>query len=220
MANQGGHPDTRRPAGRSAEAFTRAYTRGITEQLPAPAPPGPDTPSRAGVIRDTRAGSRTGTRGLTAAAVAGDAFALHGAVITPDAAWDDGYVVVDNDTIAELTRTPPTGAAQVIDTDGVILPGLIDLHGHPEFNVFPAWEPPRQFTNRYQWRASDLYHQLVRDPQNQLLQNCRRAPSSATPRSAPWSAGSPPCKAPATPPAPREQCLKSVDDRGGAVPSR
>ena len=29
----------------------------------------------------------------------------------------------------------------VIDTDGVILPGLIDLHGHPEFNVFAAWEP-------------------------------------------------------------------------------
>jgi 5-methylthioadenosine/S-adenosylhomocysteine deaminase len=30
---------------------------------------------------------------------------------------------------------------------GVILPGLIDLHGHPEFNVLAAWEaaePVRQ----------------------------------------------------------------------------
>jgi hypothetical protein len=63
---------------------------------------------------------------VTAAAVAGEAFALHGAVITPDAAWDDGYVVVDDDTIAAVTRTPPTGVAQIIDTEGVILPGLTE----------------------------------------------------------------------------------------------
>jgi hypothetical protein len=29
--------------------------------------------------------------------------------------------------------------------------------------------PPRRFGNRYQWRSSDIYHQLVRDPQNVLL---------------------------------------------------
>ena len=51
----------------------------------------------------------------------------------------------------------------------MILPGLIDLHGHPEFNVFAAWEPPRQFPNRYAWRGSDLYKQLVREPQDRLL---------------------------------------------------
>ena len=46
------------------------------------------------------------------------------------------------------------------ETDGVITPGLIDLHGHPEFNIFAAWEPPKQFVNRYAWRGSDLYQQL------------------------------------------------------------
>ena len=51
----------------------------------------------------------------------------------------------------------------------MICPGLIDLHGHPEFNVFAAWEPPREFDNRYAWRGSELYHTLVRDPQNTLL---------------------------------------------------
>ena len=51
----------------------------------------------------------------------------------------------------------------------MILPGLIDLHGHPEFNIFAAWEPPRQFVNRYSWRASPLYKELVRGPQNRLL---------------------------------------------------
>jgi 5-methylthioadenosine/S-adenosylhomocysteine deaminase len=135
------------------DVFTRAYHRGVTEELRAPA------------------GARTGLRqrGLTAAAAAGAAFALRGAVITPDGAWDDGYVVIDGDTIGEVRRDAPAGVTEIVDTGGVILPGLIDLHGHPEFNVFAAWEPPRRFTNRYQWRSSAIYHQLVRDPQNVLL---------------------------------------------------
>jgi 5-methylthioadenosine/S-adenosylhomocysteine deaminase len=58
----------------------------------------------------------------------------------------------------------------VHETKGVIAPGLIDLHGHPEFNVFAAWEPPKQFVNRYSWRDSELYHTLVREPQNHLLE--------------------------------------------------
>jgi 5-methylthioadenosine/S-adenosylhomocysteine deaminase len=135
------------------DTFTRAYTRGITDAPEAP----------------TGTRRRARDRGLTAAAAAGHPFALRGAVITPGAAWSDGYVVVDGDAISEVRRSPPAGVAQILDTGGVIMPGLIDLHGHPEFNVFAAWEPPRRFTNRYQWRASDIYHQLVRDPQNLLL---------------------------------------------------
>ena len=46
---------------------------------------------------------------------------------------------------------------------------MIDLHGHPEFNVFAAWEPPKLFTNRYVWRGSPIYQALVRDTQNRLL---------------------------------------------------
>ncbi|MEP6697851.1 MAG: hypothetical protein ABJA34_13385 [Pseudonocardiales bacterium] len=60
-----------------------------------------------------------------------------------------------------------------METAGVILPGLIDLHGHPEFNVFAAWQPPRLFSNRYIWRRSDLYKKLVRDPQDSLLSQVR-----------------------------------------------
>jgi cytosine/adenosine deaminase-related metal-dependent hydrolase len=51
----------------------------------------------------------------------------------------------------------------------VILPGLLDLHGHPEFNVFAAWEPPQLFANRYLWRGSPIYQALVRDTQDRLL---------------------------------------------------
>jgi 5-methylthioadenosine/S-adenosylhomocysteine deaminase len=99
-----------------------------------------------------------------------EAVALHGCVLAPDGPIDDGYVVVGLDgRIAAVQAQQPQGV-RVQQTGGVILPGLIDLHGHPEFNVFAAWEPPRLFTNRYQWRASELYQALVRDPQNRLLE--------------------------------------------------
>lgn len=125
-----------------SDAFTQAYSRGVTEELPAPTrrpralPPAP--------------------------------FALHGGVITPDGAWSSGYVVVADGVVSALTRRKPTSVA-VHETDGVILPGLLDLHGHPEFNVFAAWEPPQLYVNRYRWRASEPYRELVRDPQNALI---------------------------------------------------
>jgi 5-methylthioadenosine/S-adenosylhomocysteine deaminase len=95
-------------------------------------------------------------------------FALHGAVITPDQAWTSGYVTVAAGSIAAVSKRKPTDV-EVVETDGVILPGLIDLHGHPDFNVFAAWEPPKLYANRYRWRASAPYQALVRDPQNTIL---------------------------------------------------
>jgi len=122
--------------------FAKAYARGITEELPEP----------------TRR-----SRALPPAP-----FALHGAVITPDGAWSSGYVTVANGVIERVSKRKPTDVA-VLATDGVILPGLLDLHGHPEFNVFAAWEPPKLYDNRYAWRRSKPYQALVRDPQNILL---------------------------------------------------
>jgi 5-methylthioadenosine/S-adenosylhomocysteine deaminase len=139
--------------------FAREYSRGVLQELLPPV----------GVDHfGMDAAGRPRHRPLTAAAPAG-AFALHGAVITPTAAWSSGYVVIDGGVIADVRQDEPTGVEKIIQTDGVILPGLIDLHGHPEFNVFAAWEPPQQFGNRYRWRESDIYHQLVRDPQDVLL---------------------------------------------------
>jgi 5-methylthioadenosine/S-adenosylhomocysteine deaminase len=97
-----------------------------------------------------------------------EAVALKGCVLAGERALDPGFVVIEGSTIKAVQKRAPAGVP-VTDTGGVITPGLIDLHGHPEFNVFAAWEPPQQFVNRYAWRASDLYHRLVRDPQNKLL---------------------------------------------------
>ncbi|HYJ73993.1 MAG TPA: amidohydrolase family protein [Kineosporiaceae bacterium] len=142
----------------AGDAFERAYRRGVYEELGPPAPPAP-----VGRQRERREVAPP------VAAAPAHAFALRGAVITPDAAWSDGYVVVENGQVAAVQQNAPSGV-DVLDTGGVILPGLLDLHGHPEFNVFAAWEPPTLFANRYRWRGSDIYHQLVRDPQNVLLE--------------------------------------------------
>jgi 5-methylthioadenosine/S-adenosylhomocysteine deaminase len=133
------------------DPFEAAYSAGVVEpeELPQP-PPGRD-------------------RGALVRAAPSEVFALKGCVLTPDRAIENGHVVVgDGSTIKAVTEAKPDGVP-VKETEGVILPGLIDLHGHPEFNVFAAWEPPRQFPNRYSWRGSDLYKQLVREPQDRLL---------------------------------------------------
>jgi 5-methylthioadenosine/S-adenosylhomocysteine deaminase len=102
-----------------------------------------------------------------------EAIALKGCVIAPDGPIDPGHVVVSGGAVAAVQKTKPQGMT-VIDTGGVICPGLIDLHGHPEFNVFAAWEPPKQCVNRYAWRGRPIYGKLVRDPQNVLLKKLPR----------------------------------------------
>jgi cytosine/adenosine deaminase-related metal-dependent hydrolase len=89
-------------------------------------------------------------------------------VITPDGAAR-GWVQVESGQVTKISRRQPAGAVRVVDTGGVIVPGLIDLHGHPEFNVFAPWEPPKAYLNRYAWRGDDLYKKLVRGPQDGLV---------------------------------------------------
>jgi 5-methylthioadenosine/S-adenosylhomocysteine deaminase len=137
-----------------SDPFEAAYTEGVVTELEPPAP---------------AAAESAGGRELLLRAAPSEAFALKGCVLTPARAIEDGYVVVGaGREIQSVGEKKPEGVP-VHDTEGVITPGLIDLHGHPEFNIFAAWEPPRQFVNRYAWRGSELYQALVREPQNKLL---------------------------------------------------
>ena len=153
----------------AADRFEAAYRAGVIEEQPPPptATLATEAPPRLALA---------------------EAVALRGAVLAPDEAIDDGYVVVDGGEIKAVRKTRPEGV-RVHETEGVIAPGLVDLHGHPEFNIFAAWEPPKQFINRYAWRGSDLYQLLVRDPQNHCSTSFLRGRSCATRRSVPWSAG-------------------------------
>ena len=125
------------------DPFTRAYLEGMPESL-----------------KGTRAQREPRT-------LPNEAIAMGGQLITPEGARK-GWVRIENGTIAAITQRKPRGVPG-IKTDGVILTGLLDLHGHPEFNVFAPWEPPKTYVNRYSWRGSKPYQELVRNPQNALI---------------------------------------------------
>ena len=92
---------------------------------------------------------------------------LHGAAITPHGAMSSAYVLVDGGKIVSVTAKDP-GAGEPWETNGVIVPGLIDMHNHPNYNVFAAWEPPKLYQHRAAWRGSDEYDVLVKQPQKKL----------------------------------------------------
>jgi cytosine/adenosine deaminase-related metal-dependent hydrolase len=134
-------------------AFDRAYLAGVARSIPK--------------ARNTARRDVAALPGFPTAEAAGNVVAFGGTVIRADRAIANAWVVVADGVIDGIVTKKPTGMP-VITTGGVILPGLIDLHGHPEFNVFAPWEPPKVFINRQQWRASPIYRQLVRDPWEQL----------------------------------------------------
>ncbi|MFD2935533.1 amidohydrolase family protein [Spirosoma flavum] len=39
----------------------------------------------------------------------------------------------------------------------VVFPGLINLHVHSEYNIFPLWQSPAVWSNRFQWRNNEQY---------------------------------------------------------------
>jgi len=142
-------PTSRQDGGR--DLFEEAYTEGIFEELPeAPAP------------------RSHGRAAPEAASAPGVAWALKGCVLTPDIAIEKGFVEILADRIVRVGTATPAAGTPIVDTEGVILPGLIDLHGHPEFNIFAAWEPPKLYANRGRWRDSKEYAALVRGPMNKL----------------------------------------------------
>ncbi len=85
-------------------------------------------------------------------------FTLRGTVITPSEVLQSALVEVRGDRIGAVAAADAAGAANdVIDVDGVIVPGLVDLHNHLTWNVLPRWTPPRLFANRYEWQEQTDY---------------------------------------------------------------
>ncbi len=95
-----------------------------------------------------------------------DKVLLKGMVVTPDTAFA-GEVLVVGDTIACVAATcsaaPGAATASVVDTQGIIFPGLVDTHNHILFNIFNEddWAPTQSYTNHNQWGASPRYKALV-----------------------------------------------------------
>jgi cytosine/adenosine deaminase-related metal-dependent hydrolase len=91
---------------------------------------------------------------------------LHGQVVTPDVTFA-GDVLIQGDTLAcvdvDCSAQGAALDATVVDTHGIILPGLIDTHNHILFDIFDEtdWTPTRAYGNHNQWTGEARYSALV-----------------------------------------------------------
>lgn len=95
-------------------------------------------------------------------------YALGGTIITPQGP-QKGYVVVKDEKIAAIVDAKSkidSSITHIVDTQGIISPGLIDLHNHVAYNFLPLWNSGKRFNNRYQWARIPEYDTAVKDPYN------------------------------------------------------
>ena len=91
---------------------------------------------------------------------------LRGWVLTPDESFA-GEVLVENDLIACVAAScadqPAAADASVVETNGIILPGMIDTHNHILFNIFDEsdWTPSQSYTNHLDWTDEARYAAMV-----------------------------------------------------------
>jgi 5-methylthioadenosine/S-adenosylhomocysteine deaminase len=84
------------------------------------------------------------------------------------------------EAIQDAGDKAPAGYEQapVLSTDGVIYPGLIDLHNHVAYNVISLWSPvnhPGPYDTRYQWTDNKGYDPEVQNPTNALCKAVGKA---------------------------------------------
>jgi len=96
-------------------------------------------------------------------------FILRGTIIIPDGVLKHGYVgIADGRIVYVSDKLPDIAGAVTVNTHGVILPGLVDVHNHVPWNVLPRWRPGRLFTNQSQWAADPEYRRVVAGPFDHL----------------------------------------------------
>lgn len=103
---------------------------------------------------------------------AADKVLLKGMVVTPDQAFA-GEVLVVGDSLACVAATcagvPEASGATVVDTHGIILPGLVDVHNHILFDIFDEndWAPTQSYQNHNQW-VNDPHYDAMLDAKQYL----------------------------------------------------
>lgn len=84
--------------------------------------------------------------------------ALKGTLVMPQTVIDNGTVLIESGQIlASGANVTVPADARVINVDGIIAPGLVDLHNHLTWNIFPRWKPIEEFGNRYDWQQKPVY---------------------------------------------------------------
>ncbi|MFT7622261.1 MAG: 5-methylthioadenosine/S-adenosylhomocysteine deaminase [Myxococcota bacterium] len=100
-------------------------------------------------------------------------YLLTGMVVTPYIAFV-GQVLVVGDTLEcvapDCSDEPLADGATVINTNGIIYPGMLDSHNHVLYNVFnnDDWVPAKWYENHNQWPNEDAYNEM-QDTYNYLV---------------------------------------------------
>ena len=87
----------------------------------------------------------------------------------------DGYLVVDGERIIYVSSPDEELSMDfndltIIETEGYIYPGLIDLHNHLPYNFLDLWPITKKFEDRYQWPRLSKYKTEISAP-TKLLAN-------------------------------------------------
>lgn len=94
---------------------------------------------------------------------------LRGTIVTPATVIDDGIITMNGPTIVSVRPSIPADTSTAVNVDGVIFPGLIDLHNHITWNAFPRWKPPRMSSDRYEWQEMPEYLNALSNPHTELV---------------------------------------------------
>lgn len=111
---------------------------------------------------------------LDAAAPSAPAMVLFGKVVPmTEPVIDDAALYLRQGKIVAIRgRQDPAPAgfngAPRIETQGVIYPGLLDLHNHLAYNILPLWIAGQAFKNRNQWMKLPNYRRFVSQPMTLL----------------------------------------------------
>jgi 5-methylthioadenosine/S-adenosylhomocysteine deaminase len=99
-------------------------------------------------------------------------YILRGSVVTLDSrkrVLKDAYVGIDGKMIffvrPSRQRIPNEFQnVPIVDVDGYIYPGLIDLHNHIAYNFLGLWKIDKKFEDRYKWSQSARYEREISVP--------------------------------------------------------
>lgn len=116
--------------------------------------------------RRVTCGCRTRTPSVTAGSMA-NRYMVRGRIVSPSVVTNDGEVLVNGNLIScvgargTCASRADAANATVIETGGIIYPGLIDGHNHVSYNWLPEWTAPRLYSNRYQWQGASAYSTFI-----------------------------------------------------------
>jgi 5-methylthioadenosine/S-adenosylhomocysteine deaminase len=107
---------------------------------------------------------------VISSSLAQETYAIKGTIVTPDQVIEGGTILIQGNLIKEVGANMNLPAGTVVfDTQGIILPGFVDLHNHLTWNLLPRWKPGIQFSNRYEWQLLPSYGIALATPHGQLM---------------------------------------------------